>query len=77
MGFKDCTVNTTKYPHGWSGIYYSAMTSLYPKKCVDIGSMFSCINGTYIGDAHQYPYDTCIDGLPADCKVGDTTVPHS
>lgn len=77
LGFKDCSVGTTNYPHGWSGIYYSNLTSIYPKKCVDIWSMFSCINWTFIGDFNQYPYDSCIDWLPADCKVGSQVIPHS
>lgn len=77
LGFKDCTENNTNYFHGWSGIYYSNLTSIYPKRCVDIGSMFSCINGTFIGDFNQYPYESCIDGLPADCKIGTSVVPHS
>lgn len=77
LGFKNCTVGNAVYPHGWSGIYYSNLTSIYPKKCVDIGSLASCINGTFIGDFNQYPYDTCLDWLPADCTVGSTTIPHS
>lgn len=77
LGFKDCTVNNVNYPHLWSGIFYSNLTSLYPKKCVDIASMFSCINGTFIGDFNQYPYDTCLDWLPADCNIWWESVPHS
>ncbi len=77
LWFKDCTVNDTNYPHGWSWIYYSHLTSLYPKKCVDIASMFSCTNGVFIWDFNQYPHTTCLDWLPADCNIWWTIVPHS
>lgn len=77
LGFKDCIVDNVSYPHWWSGIFYSNLTSIYPKTCIDIASQFSCINGIFIGDFNQYPYESCLDGLPADCKVGDTVVPHS
>lgn len=77
LWFQDCTVNNTNYPHLRSWIYYSNLTSIYPKKCVDIWSMLSCTNWTFIGDFNQYPYDTCLDWLPADCNIGGKTVPHS
>lgn len=76
LWFKICTVNNTDYPHWWSKIYYSTMTSIYPKKCVNIWSMFSCTNGTFIGDFNQYPYDTCLDWLPADCNIGGVPILH-
>ncbi len=77
LGFKECTVNNSNYPHWRSWIYYSNLTSIYPKKCINIASMFSCTNGVFIGDFNEYPYDTCLDGLPADCTVWWTNVLHS
>lgn len=75
LWIKDCA--EAGYPHWWSQIYYSNLTSIYPEKCVDIGSEFSCTNWVFIWDANQYPYDNCLDWLPADCNIWWTIIPHS
>ncbi len=72
-----CIVDGNEYPDGWSKIYYSSMTSEYPGTCSTIASTFSCTNWSFLGDKNDYPYETCLDGVPTNCTILWTTVPHS
>lgn len=73
----DCTIGTTIYPSWWSGIFYSAPTTTYPKTCLSVRSLLSCISGNIIGDSLQYSFASCSEWLPANCTLWSKTILHS